>query len=165
MSLKIASIGYQQNPNYSKNQADNKSFGQDKPIKYENPVNPKWEYFNAAFPSVIVSALFGSAAGLITRYGFGKTGRAPWFAALGGFLGMAVALVPSTLYHTSVNVFGKKREYDVYARKVSAEKNVAGQINADTVNGEKPLEQNIDNLLKFNIAKNGGNALVVANTR
>lgn len=139
------------------------SFGQQKQKqKYENPVNRKMEYYGTVLSSVGGSAVVGAVAGVATKYitkASDKLAKSStkWGIAAGavGVLATLALTLPSALYHKSVGVFAKEKEFDVYSRSKSAETSLAEQIDDITKDSNVPLKESVDMFAKYNIARRG----------
>lgn len=126
-------------------------------VQYENPVNKGMEYFNASLGPVAGSTLAGGAAALLTgsKHALNMSKKASVIAGAITGLGVLALTLPSKLYHTSVKVFGKTKEMDVYSRGKSVETSLSEQIDAQSRNPEVPLENSVNNYLKFQMGKQG----------
>ena len=128
--------------------------------QYGNPVNKGMEYFSAAiFPAILTAAagvgtyIAAKSESVIKEAPIlkGKAGLATGIVA--GAVG-ALTIIPA-LYHRSVSVFAKEREFDVYSRSKSAETSLSEQIDDKARNPEVQLDDAIGSYAKFNIARKG----------
>ncbi|OGI00245.1 MAG: hypothetical protein A2Y25_05235 [Candidatus Melainabacteria bacterium GWF2_37_15] len=166
--MNIGSVSQNLSASYQKqaNQRKQVSFGKQSQQKYENPVNKKMEYYGTVLSSSIFSTIVGVGAGLLANMKAVKEAvpaltktflKMPGPVAVGLAAGAATFLLTgaSALYHKSVQVFAKEKEFDVYSRAKSAETSLSEQIDQQARNPEVPLEESVNNYAKFNIARVG----------
>lgn len=132
------------------------------PVKYENPVNKGMEYYGASIGSCVGSTVVALATGAATKFIFETKNKTAAAVGIIAGLGTLALTLPSTLYHKSVEVFAKKKEMDVYSRKVSAETSLAEQIDQQTKDKETPLSEAVKNYATFNIARTGKGVGIVS---
>ena len=154
--MSIGSVSQNISASYQKQASQRKqvSFGEQSQQKYENPVNKGMEYYGTALSSTVLSSAVGLGSGLLAHVAKASKKVSLGIGAAAGLATLALTL-PSALYHKSVNVFAKQKEFDVYSRSKSAETSLSEQIDEQARNPEVPLEESVNNFAKFNISKGG----------
>lgn len=135
--------------------------------KYENPVSPGMEFFNASIGPAIITTIVGVGS-FIAAKTQGAVKHLPTVNKYAGLAAGTAAVItaaitlPSAMYHKSVNLFAKKRELDVYARQKSAETSLSEQIDEKARDKDIKLDDAIGSFAKFNMSRKG-NGLGIMN--
>lgn len=137
------------------------TFGKKKVDKdgYENPINRKTERNLAVLGTVGASTLIGGIAGGLTTC-VTKGWKIPGIVgAAAGVISLALML-PSRLYNTKVNAFGREKEMDVFSRQKDAQANIYGAINEEVKDEDVSLDDKINHYATVKMADNGKGLMV-----
>jgi|GEM_PF-3355592 len=127
--------------------------------KYENPINSKMEYLDAARLTAAAGLVLAGRIALefidiIDDISFKSL---KYFSiaclAIGGIY--AVMSLPKNLYNRKVETFQKKKEMDVYVRSNSAEKRLYERLDEEGKEANKERRDELsEDLIKLKTAKN-----------
>lgn len=137
------------------------TFGKKKVDKdgYENPINRKTERNLAILGTVGGSTLIGVTAGALTSC-VSKGWKIPGIAGLAATAISLALMLPSKLYNTKVNAFGREKEMDVFSRQKDAQANIYGAINEEIKDEEVSLDDKINHYATAKMADNGRGLMV-----
>lgn len=126
---------------------------------YENPINRKTERNLAVLGSVGGSALVGVTAGALTTC-VTKGWKIPGIVGVAATALTLALTLPSKLYNTKVNAFGREKEMDVFSRQKEAQANIYGAINEEVKNEDVSLSEKVNAYATVKMADNGKGVMI-----
>ncbi|MGD9581530.1 MAG: hypothetical protein AB7V50_09165 [Vampirovibrionia bacterium] len=133
---------------------DSVSFGSSEAKNYENPVNRKMEIGLEVMQSGLLSSLVGVVGAAVAK-GLKANNKVALIAGLVTAGVSAIMTIPGSFYNAKVKSFVRSKDMDVYSRTNSVEKNISEKIDVKANDPQVPLEDTIDNFLKFNVGRKG----------